>query len=152
MSYKCELVVRPAQPVLSIRARGSVKDLPSILGKSYGAIGAYLGRLGQQPSGAPFVAYYNSDMQNLDLEIGFPVAKKLSGQGEIQPGEIPAGNAAGCLHVGPYDKVQAAYQALGEWMQAKGYEGTGVCYEIYLNDPQHTPPESLQTQILFPIK
>jgi effector-binding domain-containing protein len=152
MSYRCELLNRTAQPVLSVRTRGSVKDLPAILGRSYGAIGAYLGRMGHQPAGAPFIAYYNQDMQNLDLEIGFPVAKKLPGQGEIQPGEIPGGKAAGCMHVGPYDKIAPAYEALGQWMQSKGYEGTGVCYEIYLNDPQQTSPDKLQTQILFPIK
>jgi effector-binding domain-containing protein len=152
MSNKCELVERTAQPVLSIRARGAVKDLPGILGRSYGILGAYLGRMGQQPAGAPFIAYYNQDMQNLDLEIGFPVAKKLPGQGEIQASEIPGGKAASCIHVGPYDKIAPAYEALGQWMQSKGHQGTGVCYEIYLNDPQQTPPDKLQTQILFPGK
>jgi effector-binding domain-containing protein len=151
MSYQCELLDRTEQPVLSVRARGAVKDLPAIMGRSYGAIGAYLGRMGQMPAGAPFVAYHNQDMQNLDLEIGFPVAKHLPGQGEIQSGKMPAGKAASCLHIGPYDKIKPAYQALGQWMQSKGYQGTGVCYEIYLNDPQQTPPEQLQTQILFPI-
>jgi effector-binding domain-containing protein len=152
MSYKCELIERTAQPALSIRTRGAVQDLPAILGRSLGAIGAYLGRMGQMPSGAPYVAYHNEDMQNLDLEIGFPVAKKMPGQGEIQAAEIPGGKAAACLHVGPYDKVKPAYEALGQFMQSQGYQGTGVCYEIYLNDPQQTPPEKLQTQILFPIQ
>jgi effector-binding domain-containing protein len=152
MSYKCELIDRPAQPVLSIRVRSAVQDLPTILGRSYGALGRYLGRLGQQPTGAPFVAYYNTDMQNLDLEIGFPVAKKLLGKDDIQAGEIPGGKAAACLHTGPYDKMEPAYQAIAQWMKAKGYEGTGVCYEMYLNDPQQTPPDALQTQIVFPIK
>jgi effector-binding domain-containing protein len=152
MSYQCEIVDRTAQPVLSVRARGAVKDLPAIMGRSYGTIGAYLGRMGRQPAGAPFVAYHNQDMQNLDLEIGFPVAKGLPGEGEIQPGEIPGGKAASCMHIGPYDKIAAAYEALEQWMQSKGRQGTGVCYEIYLNDPQQTPPGQLQTQILFPIK
>jgi effector-binding domain-containing protein len=152
MSYQCELIERTAQPVLSVRTRGAVKDLPGILGRSYGTIGAYLGCLGQMPAGAPFAAYYNEDMQNLDLEIGFPVAKKLPGQGEIQAGEIPGGKAVSCMHVGPYDQVKPAYEALGKFMQAKGYQGTGVCYEMYLNDPQQTPPDKLQTQILFPLK
>lgn len=152
MSYQCELIDLTAQPVLSVRARGAVKDLPAIMGRSYGVLGAYLGRMGQQPAGAPFVAYYNQDMQNLDLEIGFPVAQALPGQGEIQAGEIPGGKAVRCMHVGPYEKIKPAYEALGKWMQAKGHQGTGVCYEMYLNDPQQTPPEKLQTQILFPVK
>ena len=80
------------------------------------------------------------------------MAKKLPGEGDIQAGEIPGGMAATCMHIGPYDKITAAYEALGQWMQSNGRQGTGVCYEIYLNDPQQTPPEQLQTQILFPIK
>jgi effector-binding domain-containing protein len=152
MSYQCELTDRKAQPVLSIRTRGAVQDLPVLLGRSYGVIGAYLGRLGQAPSGAPFVAYHNEDMQDLDLEIGIPVAKKTPGQGEIQSAEIPAGKAAACLHIGPYDKIKPAYEALGQFLQAQGLQGTGVCYEIYLNDPQQTAPDKLQTQILFPVR
>ncbi len=151
MSYTCELIDRPAQPVLSIRTQTAVKDLSAVLGQAYGAIAEYLGQLGQQPTGAPFVAYYNMDMQNLDMEIGFPVAGQLPGQGNIQPNTILGCKAAVCLHVGPYDKLQAAYQVLMGWMQAQGHEPTGVVYEMYLNDPQVTPPEALQTQIVFPL-
>ena len=151
MSYQCELIDRSIQPVLSIRARAAVQNLPGVMGQAYGAIGEYLGRMGWQPAGAPFVAYYNMDMQNLDIEIGYPVAQKLTGQGNIQPSMVAGGKAAACLHVGPYATMPAAYQALMEWMGAKGYEGT-ICYEVYLNDPAQTPPEALQTQIVFLLK
>ena len=151
MSYQCELIDHPTQRALSIRTHAAVQDLPTIIGPAYGAITQYLGQLGQQPVGAPFVAYYNMDMQNLDIEIGYPVAQKLTGLGNIQPSMVAGGKAAACLHVGPYDTLPAAYQALMEWMGAKGYEGT-ICYEVYLNDPAQTPPEALQTQIVFLLK
>jgi effector-binding domain-containing protein len=151
MSYNCELVNHPEQFVLSIRTHAAVQDLPAIIGPAYGAITQYLGQLGQQPVGAPFVAYYNMDMQNLDIEIGYPVAQKLTGQGHIQPSMVVGGKAAACLHVGSYDTLPTAYQALMEWMGTKGYEGT-ICYEVYLNDPGQTPPEALQTQIVFLLK
>ena len=152
MSYNCELLERPAQPVLSIRTHAAVQNLPQVLGQSYGAIAQYLGQIGQQPAGAPFVAYYNMDMQNLDIEIGFPVAGQVSGQGEIQAGEIPGGKLLTCLHIGPYDKSTAAYEAMQQWLDANACEATGVAYEFYLNDPTVTPPDALQTQILFPLK
>jgi effector-binding domain-containing protein len=152
MSYTCELIDRPAQPTLSIRTHSSVQNLPATLGPAWGAIAQHLGQLGQSPAGAPFVAYYTMDMENLDIEIGFPVAKKLTGQGNIQASEIPAGKAGTCLYTGPYDKMVPAYEALTQWMKAKGYEPTGVAYEVYLNDPQQVPPEALQTQIVFPLK
>ncbi|MEE8568429.1 MAG: hypothetical protein V3S81_07445, partial [Anaerolineales bacterium] len=70
MSYKCEVVEQPPQPTLSIRTTTHVKDLPQELGKAYGAIDQYLGQLGEQPTGAPYTAYFNMDMSNLEVEIG----------------------------------------------------------------------------------
>jgi effector-binding domain-containing protein len=152
MEYQCELFDRPAQPTLSVRKRAPVQSLPQVVGPAYAAIMQYASQLGIQPSGAPFVAYYNMDMEDLDMEIGFPFAQKPAGKGNILAGEIPGGKAAACLHIGPYDQLGAAYEALGKWMQANGYVPAGVVYEFYLNDPQVTPPAELQTQLMFPLK
>ena len=152
MSYKCEVKKQPAQTTLAVCTRTSVQELPQVLGQAYGAIAQYLGELGEQPAGPPFVAYHNEDMQDLDVEIGFPVARELPGRGDIQASEIPGGKVATCLHVGPYAEIEPAYTALSEWMRENGHEATGVAYEMYLNDPQQTPPEELQTQIMFPLK
>ncbi len=151
MAYQCELVNRPAQPVVSIRTRTSIQNLPQLMGQSLGAVAQYLGQMGQQPAGAPFAVYYNMDMQNMDVEIGFPAAR-LPGKDNIRAGELPAGKAVSLLHVGSYETVKAAYEAAGQWMKANGYESTGVVYEFYLNDPAQTPPERLETQLVFPVK
>jgi effector-binding domain-containing protein len=91
------------------------------------------------------------DMQALDLEIGFPFAQHLRGEGEVLAGEFPAGKVAECLHVGPYDQLGAAYEALQQWMTANGHTPSGVAYEFYLNDPQSTPAVELQTDAMFPL-
>ncbi len=91
------------------------------------------------------------DMQDLDMEIGFPVLSALPGKGEVQAGQIPAGKAATCLHTGPYPEIASAYNDLSAWITAQGLHPTGVAYEFYLNDPEHTPPAELQTLILFPL-
>jgi effector-binding domain-containing protein len=152
MEYRFELLDRAAQPTLAIRTRAPVQSLPQVVGQAYAAIMQVAGQLGLQPSGAPFVAYHNMDMQDLDMEIGFPFAQKVAGKGNVLAGEIPGGRAAACLHVGPYDQLGATYQALHQWMQANGHVPTGVAYEFYLNDPQSTPPAELQTQLVFPLK
>jgi effector-binding domain-containing protein len=152
MEYRCELLDRPAQPALVVRTRTPVQGLPQAIGQAFGAIMQCAGQLGIQPCGAPFVAYHNMDMADLDIEIGFPFAQSLAGKGNVLVGEIPGGRAAACLHVGPYDQVGAAYDALSQWMQANGHVPTGVAYEFYLNDPQVTPPAELQTQVVFPLK
>jgi effector-binding domain-containing protein len=152
MSYKCELKEQPAQPTLVVRTRTSVQEFSQVLGATYGAIAQYLGAQGEFPAGPPFVAYHNMDMSDLDVEIGFPVSREMPGQGDIQPGEIPGGQFAACLYTGPYEQIEEPYEALAQWIEENGHEPTGISYEMYLNDPQETPPEELQTQILFPLK
>jgi effector-binding domain-containing protein len=151
MTHTCELVERSAQPTLSIRTRAAVQDLPAVLGSAYGKIRQYIVELGVPPGGAPFVAYYNMDMQDLDMEIGFPVLSTLPGRDEVQAGQIPAGKAASCLYTGPYNEIASAYNDLSAWITAQDLHPTGVAYEFYLNDPEHTPPAELQTLILFPL-
>jgi effector-binding domain-containing protein len=152
MTHECHLLDRQTQPALVIRTRASVQMLPQVLGPAWGAIAQYAARLGAQPSGPPFVAYHNMDMQDLDLEIGFPFVQGIAGEGEVLAGDIPGGKAAECLHVGPYDKVGAAYEALQKWMEANGYAPSGVAYEFYLNDPRSTPAAELQTRVIFPLE
>ena len=82
MSYKCEVREQAFQLAMSIRTRTRVQDLPQVLGKGYGAIAQYLGELQEEPAGPPFAIYYNEDMQNLDIEFGFPVGRRLAGKND----------------------------------------------------------------------
>jgi len=152
MSIQCETIDRPAQATLSIRSRANVAELPELMGQVFGAIKQYLREAGQFPIGAPYAAYFNMDMQDLDVESGFPVAAALPGKGDVQPGEIPAGRAASCVHVGPYDQFEQTYAALTAFVAGQGLEATGASYEFYTNNPTEVPPEELRTQILFPLK
>lgn len=149
MNFACELVEKQAQPVLSIRTRSAVGNLPQVLGSGYGSIMKYLSEVGENPAGAPFIAYYNMDMEDLDIEIGYPVSKVLPGKDEVKPGEVPAGKYAECIYTGPYSKCEPAYNALMKWIEENGYKATGICYEFYLNDPADTPENELKTQISF---
>jgi len=152
MAFQCEIKEQSAQPTLSIRARIPIDGLPQLLGESYGKISAYLAELDEQPAGAPFAAYYNMDMQDLDVEIGFPVAKQIQGKGDIQASQVPGGKQGVALHTGRYGDIAPAYDALAGFVKEQGYEPTGISYEFYLNDPEKTPQEELQTQIVFPLK
>jgi effector-binding domain-containing protein len=152
MAYSCEIKEQSVQPVVSVRKRTSVQNLPQVLGMAFGTIMEHLGSLNENPSGAPFVAYYNMDMQDLDIEIGFPVAHSVNGKGEVRSGQIPAGKYASCLFTGPYSESSPAYEALSAWIRKHGHEATGIAYEFYLNDPQVTQEKDLQTLISLPVR
>jgi len=152
MTNKCEIIERPAQLTLGIHTHSPVQDLGELLPKTYQTVMEYLAQIGQHPTGDPFAAYYNSDMQNLELDAGYLCTSKLPGKGNIQPGSIPGGKVASIVHVGPYPTMGDGYKALNDWMAEKGYQSAGVYYEVYLNNPADTPPEALQTQIFTPLK
>ncbi|PKM76904.1 MAG: AraC family transcriptional regulator [Firmicutes bacterium HGW-Firmicutes-15] len=152
MNYQFEFLEKAAQLVISVRTRSSVENLPQVLGGTYGLIMNYLNEIGAEPAGAPFVGYFNMDMQDLDIEVGFPVAKPLADKGELKSSEIPAGPQVSCMHIGPYNQVESAYNAIMEWIAANGHTSTGVCYEFYLNDPANTPESELLTKIVFMLK
>jgi len=153
MEPKFELVETAAQPVLFVRTVTSVGKLPQELGKAYQAVIAYLTELGEQPAeAAAFACYYNMDMENLDVGMGFSVGRELPGKDNITAGVIPAGKQATCLYKGPYQAMVPVYEAMNKWMSEKGYEPTGIVYEFYYNSPMEVPESELLTKIVFPLK
>ncbi len=151
MTQICEIFEIPETPTLSIRTHSAVAGLPILIGQSYRAIMQYLEELGEEIGGEPFAIYYNLDMENLDVELGFPVLKPLPAKGEIKPSTLPAGPAARTIYTGPYEDEGPAYEELNKFIKDKGHEATGVAMEYYLTDPE-VPPEKHQTRIVLPLK
>lgn len=152
MSIECQTYLQEALPVLGIHAHTPVEKLQETLGRCYASIGQHMAGLGGEPAGLPYVAYFNMDMQDLDMEVGFKLAAPLPGNGEIQAGTLPNKPVATCTYTGPYPQMASAYEELTRWVEEKGLQASGVVYEFYLNDPASTPPEALQTQIVFILK
>ena len=139
------------QKTAVIRTSTPVEKLSEVMGSCYGEIMQYLGPKGIQPVGPPFAVYHNMDMSNLDVEIGFPLAVEVEGNGRVNPGRIAGGKAAVTVHTGPYDKIGETYERLTAYVKEQGMETAGCCYEFYLNDPTDTAPEELKTEIHFPV-
>jgi len=149
LDYKVEVVEQEAINSLVVRTRCPVNDLPKAIGEGYGLIMGYLGELGKYPSDAPYVAYFNMDMQDLDIEMGFPVAEEIEGKGTVVKSQVPAGRYAVCMYKGPYSDIGSAYDAVMLWLEENSLQYSGTAYEFYLNDPASVPPEELLTKIMI---
>ena len=146
-----EILQKRACPTLFIRTKTKVENLPALIGESYGKMSAYLKETGEYLSDVPYVAYYNMDMQNLDVEIGFPVCENLSGKGEIQAGLIPAGKVVFCMYRGAYSEIEVVYNEMSEWIEDNGYKPVGTAYEHYYNGPGFPESEFL-TMLVMPLE
>lgn len=149
---KIELREQKAQPVLSIRVKTSLENLPDIIGESYHKIMEYLNELGEQPADVPFTAYYSLDMQNMDVEMGFPVSRPLQGKSDIKAGEITQGKIVSYMYKGLYSAMEPVYNEIFKWISENGYQPKGVYYEYYYNSPSEVPESELLTRIVIPIK
>jgi effector-binding domain-containing protein len=147
-----ELIEQAPQPALIVHAHTRAQDLPALLGQVYGRVIGHLGAQAEQVALMPFVAYYNLDMQDLEIDAGFTVVREIPGEGDIQAVYLPGGPVAACTHYGPYGDCGPAYEALQAWITEHGREATGVAYEFYLNDPQIVAPEQIEMRIVFPLK
>ena len=65
----------------------------------------------------------------------------------------PACLCAAVRHRGPYENLHLAYDALCAWLaEHPEYRVCGPAMDRYLNDPHSTPPDSLETGVLFPVQ
>ena len=153
MERKIELKEQPAQLVLGKRFRTSMAKVQEDIGAGYGALFAYLGELGEYPSGPPFALYYGHDFdpEDFEMELCVPVNRLLEGQGDIVAREVSGGLAAVTIHKGPYGEIEPVYGELDAWIKENGYQNAGPAREVYLNDPSQVSEADLLTEVSFPI-
>ena len=134
------------QAALVLRAKTSIGELPQVIGMGFGKLAGYFAELGETLSDVPFIAYHTFDMQETDIEIGFPVAHSLPGKDDIQVSSIPAGTYVFCMYRGPYNQISSVYEEMEKWLGEHGYVHAGPPYECYYNGPE-VPESELLTKI-----
>ncbi len=149
MSYIMQIIETEKQPVMSVRVTTSLKDMPGIVGPNFGKVVDYIVKNGAEPLGPAFIAYFNMDMDNLIIEIGFPVTQELEGNAEIALRYIPAGRKAIGFHKGAYSELGTLYERLTRFISEKGHQPSGIVYEYYYNSPEEVPESELLTKAEF---
>ncbi len=139
------------QHTVSLRTRSNLKDLPNAIGAGYMKLGGYLAQHGLTPSAIPFIAYHNMDMNDIDLELAFPVRHAIEKESDFLPGSVRAGLYAHCVCLGPYQELGPVYDEMTRWIDENGFALDGPVYEAYFNGPDG-PPEQFLTQITAAIR
>jgi effector-binding domain-containing protein len=135
-------------PTAVVCGTTDVAGMPAFLGHAFETTAAYLTRNGVGPAGMPYARYQVLGEGRFDVEAGFPATTPVPGQDDVEPSSLPAGPAAVTVHVGPYDEVSAAYEALTAWVAERG-EVAGAPWEVYLSEPDADPPS---TEIWLPYR
>ena len=100
-------------------------------------------------AGPPTILYHDEEFktEQVDVEVAWPVLnKKLANK------TLPAVKAVTLMHIGPYDGLGKAYDAVYAWINRNGYRAGTPRREIVYNDPQNTPQEQLTIEIAIPVE
>jgi effector-binding domain-containing protein len=152
MDYPIAVQDLEAQPIISIRGRHSQAEIPAFLGRSFGLLFGHLKLLGVEPAGPPFVIYHAFGPVGIDAEVCVPVATVVSAAGGVQARVLPSMTVAGTLHIGPYEALGAAYDAIQDWTRGHGFEAAGPMRERYLNGPgDNVSPAEYRTEVEVPV-
>jgi len=143
----------PSQHIVFVRKRAGRHELSSAIAEALGKAFPYTQRVGLAIAGRPFTRYLSTGPGLFRLEIGIPVATAPHGEGDVEPGTLPAGAAAVATHGGPYDQLTETYAALERWIESNGYRVSGAPWESYITDPaDHPDPAEWRTEVYWPIE
>ncbi len=149
---RIEIVKKAKQPIISIKTTTELEKLPKLIKETYEKIEKYLAEIGEYPEDIPFVRYFNMEMENLKVEIGFPVSKELSGKEDIKFSHIEEMIAIYALYQGPYQEMGETYDEIINWIEENGMKTNGIFLESYYNSPDDVPEDKLLTRILMPLE
>jgi effector-binding domain-containing protein len=153
MTYEIEVRELQPQPVVAVRVSVPVEAIPTVMGEIFDELFAYVGRAGLIPAGMPYARYHSFGAEEVDMEVGAPLATPAQGEGRVVSGELPGGPVAATLHVGPYDGIAAAYDAIAAWMHERGSDPAGAPWEAYCTDPSEVAdPAEYRTEVFWPIR
>jgi effector-binding domain-containing protein len=154
MSEAFEIKDAPELRAAVVRRHSEAATVGRAVRDGMGVLMETLARAGVTRSGPPFLVTHGAmdDPAGLDLELGVPVDGTFAGEGEVIEGVLPGGTVASTIHVGSDRSIGQAYGALTSWIAEQGREIAGAPVEIYVSDPDETPPEELRTEIRFPVR
>ncbi len=153
-----EVTVKKTEPMTV--AFVSMKGPYSLIGEAFGKLYGWIGEKGYIPAGPPMGTYFNAPGQVPEEELLWEIRSPIAGDvAPLDPDEqglgvkqVEGAEVAATTHKGPYDQVGATYGALAGWIMEHGYDIVGPGEEIYLSEPEKTPPEELLTEVRFPVR
>ncbi len=145
--YHIIVMNTPSQRVFGIRKKISIAEIHDLFQELLQKMKAQ----GLKRAGATQLLYHGKEFsyENMDVEAQVQV----SGDGE-EVQEIPAQLCVATTHIGPYETVKYAYDAIAFWLtEHPKYKISGPAIERYLKDENSvSDPEEYETGILFPVE
>ena len=137
-------------PTAVVRRRAGRSELSTVVPQGCGLVWNFARAHGLK-AGRHVALYLNG---NIDLEVGVEVSGAFEDQGEVVRSSTPAGAVATAVHLGPYQHLGEAHDAIRAWCAANGHQLSGLNWEIYGHwQPEWTSdPAAIRTDVFYQVK
>lgn len=142
MAYEILTANLPASEAVGIRTSIPMAELQDFFNLAFLELSEVIRAGGAIPVGPPFVRYYSVTPRAVDLEAVMTCNKVVSVSGRVKPIHLDASQAAIVRHVGRYDKMKPAYDAITQWMANNGKRAIEAPREVYVTTIAEVPDPS----------
>jgi effector-binding domain-containing protein len=147
MTYEIDVVeIEPVSFARVVR-RGTLAQIGELAMPAMDLVWPMLREAGA-PTSHNAMVYRQAGGDEFDMEIGVQLTGDANlPPGEVSVGETPSGRAAHTRHLGPYDGLPAAYDAIRAWSAQEGVPLGAVGWEVY--GDWADDPAKLETDVYF---
>ncbi|KAA3650848.1 MAG: hypothetical protein DWP98_03820 [Bacteroidetes bacterium] len=148
-----EIVEVEPQNILSIKDSTTAGQISKKLMELYTELSIYLEmHKDVKANGKELALYHFYSPDKVILEAAIPYSGKAKNDGRVVVKQTPSGKVIKGIHYGSYETSGDIHEAIEKYMTESDIEYIGPCWEVYMNNASEVNPESLETQVFYPIK
>jgi DNA-binding transcriptional MerR regulator len=154
MDLAIEVREVPALRTACVEVNTSVDRVGADVGPAYQRLFEELGAAGIAPAGPGLIGYPEEDFdpEAFRALVAYPIEGDLPAGSVAKMVDFPGGRAAVATVVGPYERLQQAWQQVHAWIAGQGLRVSAMPYEVYRIDHCAAPsPEEIETDIVVPV-
>lgn len=149
MSYQVTTSTVESQLIAAVRCSVVVGEVGRVWGSALDLVWAFLRSHPEIQRGHNFFLYYHPARRGepMDVYFGVQAMERFEGEGEVICADTPAGEVVMTTHVGGYDQLSGAHNAIHAWCASSGREFGGSSWEIY--GDWNDDPTKVETQVVY---
>jgi effector-binding domain-containing protein len=128
MGYLVEVKQVESQMTAVVRCRAKQSELSKVVPQACGEVWAFVRSSHLPHPGRNLALYLDCE---INLEVGVEVFQTFDGNERVSRSETPTGTVATTVHMGPYNRLGEAHEAIHRWCSENGHDLVGPSWEVY---------------------